>query len=230
MSTQRKRRVRKGASPSRRQPAAAADDAPPIPRVFPITSVDQLRSLALPIRQRILNELAERPMTTKQVALKLGQPVTRLYHHVDALAEAGLIKLVRSTPKRGTIERFYRAVASSFRADESCFGGQLPQDERLATLLELLDSARNTVLEASQTGTDESLAIGLSSLVKAAPSELPRLVKMLTATIQKWADAQPSGKPSTRPVRLTLVAVTEPESGPAHAKPNAPAKRSGKSR
>src|SRR5262245_32807602 len=67
----------------------------------------EMRALAHPLRLRICQALAERPRTTKQVAALLGEPPTRLYHHVHALERAGLLKLRETRQKRGTHEKYY---------------------------------------------------------------------------------------------------------------------------
>lgn len=56
-----------------------------------------------------------REMSTSGVAAALGDEAPRnLYHHVHRLHAAGLIRLVRTEPRRGTVEKFYRAVAKVF--------------------------------------------------------------------------------------------------------------------
>ena len=74
-------------------------------------SVAQLRALAHPLRLRVLELFAEEPRTTMQVATLLAQPPTRLYHHVNALERAGLLRLCSTRPKRGTTEKLYQTVA-----------------------------------------------------------------------------------------------------------------------
>ena len=56
-------------------------------------------------------------MSTKQLANELGEPPTRLYHHVSALESAGLIALVETRPNRGTVEKYYRAMARRYQVD-----------------------------------------------------------------------------------------------------------------
>src|SRR3954462_12886708 len=73
--------------------------------------VAELRALAHPLRLRILELFAEAPRTTKQVAELLGQPPTRLYHPVAALERAGLLTLKETRKNRGTVEKWYEAVA-----------------------------------------------------------------------------------------------------------------------
>jgi len=75
-------------------------------------NLDQLRALAHPLRLRMMELFAEGPRTTKQVAQQLGEPPTKLYHHVNALKRAGLLKLSKTRQNRGAIEKWYEASRS----------------------------------------------------------------------------------------------------------------------
>ena len=88
-----------------------------------LTDVHQVKVLADPLRIRILEELGTEERTTKQVAQRLGEKPTKLYHHVEALERVGLIRLTRTRQNRGTIEKYYLAVARQFRADSRIFSG-----------------------------------------------------------------------------------------------------------
>src|SRR5579885_1008660 len=74
------------------------------------TGLAQMRALAHPLRLRIMEVLADAPRTTKQVAELLGQPPTRLYHHVAALERAGLLRLKEARQKPGATEKWYEAL------------------------------------------------------------------------------------------------------------------------
>ena len=75
----------------------------------------QLRLLADPVRHSVLKLLAKKEMSTSGLAAELGDEAPRnLYYHVHRLHSAGLIRLVRTEPRRGTVEKFYRAVAKVF--------------------------------------------------------------------------------------------------------------------
>jgi DNA-binding transcriptional ArsR family regulator len=76
--------------------------------------VAELRALAHPLRLRILELFAEAPRTTMQAAALLREPPTRLYHHVNALERAGLLRLQETRPNRGTLEKWYAAAATRF--------------------------------------------------------------------------------------------------------------------
>jgi hypothetical protein len=54
-------------------------------------------------------------MSTSGLAAAMGDEAPRnLYYHVHRLHSAGLIRLVRTEPRRGTVEKFYEAVAKVF--------------------------------------------------------------------------------------------------------------------
>jgi DNA-binding transcriptional ArsR family regulator len=59
------------------------------------------------VRRRILAEIAK-PMSPSQLAVALGEPIGTVSYHVRELAEAGLLELVRTEPRRGALEHFYR--------------------------------------------------------------------------------------------------------------------------
>lgn len=77
----------------------------------------QVRALADPLRVRLVEAFAEKPQTTKQVSILLHEKPTRLYHHVDILVEAGLLRLVRTRKNRGTLEKYYQSISSEFTVD-----------------------------------------------------------------------------------------------------------------
>lgn len=91
------------------------------PTVHVITDLEQVKAMAMPLRLRILEPLCVEPRTTKQIAEILGEKPTKLYHHVEALEKVGLIQLDSTRQKRGTLEKYYRAIARSFRADNDLF-------------------------------------------------------------------------------------------------------------
>ena len=99
---------------------AAAGELPP--ETFTVETPEQLKALADPLRQSLLEQFC-RPATIKQAAGKLGVPVTRLYHHVDQLLAAGLIRIEREEKRRAVSERFFQAVARRFAVSPSAFGG-----------------------------------------------------------------------------------------------------------
>lgn len=100
---------------------------------YRISDLDQVKALAHPLRMKIIETLAESdPMTTKQVAESLGEKPTRLYHHVDKLEKAGLIRLTHTRQNRGTTEKYYEAIAKQFRAGADLFNDEISEDQKNA--------------------------------------------------------------------------------------------------
>jgi predicted ArsR family transcriptional regulator len=91
---------------------------------FIIKELKQIKLLSDPLKLQLIQSFAEGDKTTRQVATELGENVTKLYRHVDALFEAGLLEITDETQKRGTVERTFRAVAQRFEADPALFAEQ----------------------------------------------------------------------------------------------------------
>ena len=90
---------------------------------FVVETPEQLRALSDPLRQRLLEQFAE-AATVKQAAARLGAPPTRLYHHVDQLLAAGLIRVAREEKRRAVTERYFETVARRFTVSPSAFGAE----------------------------------------------------------------------------------------------------------
>ena len=88
---------------------------------YVLRELAQVRALTDPLRQHLLRAFAGEPQTTKQVAHALKENPTKLYHHVDKLASAGLLRLIRTQQKRGTTERYYQATAKQFAVHRDVF-------------------------------------------------------------------------------------------------------------
>jgi DNA-binding transcriptional ArsR family regulator len=101
---------------------AGPKKAPSQESVMVLTDLEQVRVLADPLRVRILEALCLEERTTKQVAERIGEKPTKLYHHVEALERVGLVRRTRTRPNRGTVEKYYRSVARRFEADSRLFG------------------------------------------------------------------------------------------------------------
>ncbi|RFM22909.1 MAG: ArsR family transcriptional regulator [Candidatus Thermochlorobacter aerophilum] len=123
--------------------------------IYMLRKLEQVRAIADPLRIRILNALCEKPMTTKQVAEHLGENINKLYHHVDALEAAGLVKLVETKRNRGTLEKYFQAVAKHFTLSPVLFEVRLDTEDDLSEL------TFSSALQATLTELKESLQEGL---------------------------------------------------------------------
>lgn len=122
--------------------------------IFMLRELEQIRAIADPLRLRILHALSEQPMTTKQVAERLGENVNKLYHHVETLEAVGLIRLTHTKQNRGTLEKYHQAVAKHFTLSPVLFEVRLDADEAHSSMTELTFSS---VLQATLTELKESL-------------------------------------------------------------------------
>jgi DNA-binding transcriptional ArsR family regulator len=150
-----------------------------------ITDLRQIRAIANPLRIRMLQLFAQGPLTTKQVADRLGEKPTRLYNHARTLERAGLVRLVRTTQNRGTTERYLQAVSSRFEVDESLFAmgrsGSAARAAVYATAVAMLrDVAERLETASPASGAAEPL-VGQAA-IRVTPREYDRL----RAQVLRW--------------------------------------------
>lgn len=106
------------------------------------------RMLAHPTRRRILLIVAERVASPREMAEELGMPIGRISHHVRWLAARGFIELVRTEPRRGAVEHFYRSAVPPVLSDSEWRG--LPADRRGELAGALLRDIWSDVLDAGE--------------------------------------------------------------------------------
>jgi DNA-binding transcriptional ArsR family regulator len=79
-----------------------------------ITAPAQLRAIADPLRDTILDLLLERAATVAELAVAVGRPRSTVAHHVNVLVDAGLLRVVRTRKVRAIDERYYGRTARVF--------------------------------------------------------------------------------------------------------------------
>jgi DNA-binding transcriptional ArsR family regulator len=72
-----------------------------------------LKALNHPVRRQVMSMLEDGVASSKEIAAEMGLSIPSVSYHVAILRDLGLIKVVRETPRRGAIERHYKAVARS---------------------------------------------------------------------------------------------------------------------
>jgi DNA-binding transcriptional ArsR family regulator len=143
-----------------------------------LKDLDQIKALADPLRLQVLEAFCHKPMTTKQVAVLLEENPTKLYHHVDILERAGLIRLVKTQQNRGTVEKYYQGSAKKFAVDRKLFEvgcGEESSGDDLANAL-------TSVLELSISEIRKSIA---AKLIR--PDAKPRTAMAASALITTTA-------------------------------------------
>jgi predicted ArsR family transcriptional regulator len=135
------------------------------------------------LRLRLLELFAEGPRTTKQVADFLGEPPTRLYHHVAALERAGLLQLKETRKNRGTTEKWYEAIARTMGSSTPVRSTRrAPPDQvaaRRSVAMAVLEQSRQEVLSTmSRTDGDRPLVARL--VMVAPPARIAELRQRIT--------------------------------------------------
>jgi DNA-binding transcriptional ArsR family regulator len=81
-------------------------------RATPEHVIDQriVKALAHPLRIRMLSVLNERVTSPSELAGELDEPIGNVSYHMRTLADLGMVELVRTEPRRGAVEHYYRAI------------------------------------------------------------------------------------------------------------------------
>ena len=101
-----------------------------------------------------------------QLARELGLPLGRVSYHIRLLSDLGAIELVRTEPRRGALEHFYRAVTTVWFSEGDW--AKLPRSARRGILGQNLQQIFTDVTTAADTGGFDHP----SSLVLRAPLRL----------------------------------------------------------
>lgn len=79
-----------------------------------LTEAAQYRALFEPTREQIVSLLLERAATTSELAVVLGKPKGTVGHHLQVLAAAGLVHVVRTQRVRALEAKYYGRTARVF--------------------------------------------------------------------------------------------------------------------
>ena len=178
-----------------------------------LTRLDQMRALADPLRFRMVEALVARELSVAGLAQALDTPVTRLYHHVTLLLEAGLIEEADRVKRRGVEERIYRATAREFRMDGSLLDMESETSQSAESLVKLSRSVLGGALEeltrgirqgAVQAGRSGKGLILEDRALQLSPAGLAELARELTQWLEEFARKHKASRGS-RAYRLALA-------------------------
>lgn len=126
----------------------------PQTRTSPEGITQQLaKALAHPLRVRILTELHKGISSPNQLAQKLGEPLGNVSYHVKTLLEYDCVELVKTEPRRGAVEHFYRATERAFFSDSDW--AKIPASARKGISGVVLESIGEGATAAMIAGTIE---------------------------------------------------------------------------
>lgn len=204
-----------------------------------IEEVEQAAVLLKPRRLEILRHLG-RPRSCLELAELLGDTPQKIYYHLKALEQAGLVEKVDERRVRGIIEGFYQARARSYWLSPELVGHPGPrrrsQDQAsLGFLLTLAEQLQAEVGHLSQLSGADAPSLGLTALIELRTQDernafLHDLQQSIEALARKYgrqepgeqADAQP---PSGHTFRLLVACYPAPSARgdtPLHASPAEP--------
>lgn len=157
---------------------------------YVVKRLEQAKLLTDPFKLKLIEGFAGAPATTKQVADKMGEKAPRLYRHVDALVEAGLLTLIEEKPKRGTIERYYKTVADRFEVDPDLFSPASGSDDDALELMRtvLRDTESDLVKVFRQMGDTTPEPEAMPILMKGAIRGTPEEINELRDKLMEWLD------------------------------------------
>ncbi len=163
----------------------------PQSRTSPEGITQQLaKALAHPLRVRILSSLHRGISSPNQLAQELGEPLGNVSYHVKTLLEYDCVELVKTEPRRGAVEHFYRATDRAFLSDSDW--AKIPASARKGISGSILESIGQSATEAMSEGTLDARS---DSHLSDTPLQLDKqgwkeLNKVLSETVDKAGSIQ----------------------------------------
>jgi DNA-binding transcriptional ArsR family regulator len=163
----------------------------PQSRTSPEGITQQLaKALAHPLRVRILSSLHKGISSPNQLAQELGEPLGNVSYHVKTLLEYNCVELVKTEPRRGAVEHFYRATDRAFLSDSDW--AKIPASARKGISGSILESIGQSATEAMAEGTLDARS---DSHLSDTPLQLDKqgwkeLNKVLSETVDKASAIQ----------------------------------------
>lgn len=160
-----------------------------------ISDIKQLKALSHSSRVKILQALADKPMTAKQLADQFGEEPAKTSYHVKQLLKVGLVELVftRET-QNGIVEKYYRSIARDFQTDPYLARQPEGRSHLETSFLRELNQAQSDFLRAYRADLEKnsgredgagSTAHGLEPL-GVSGEQLPRFLEELEALVERY--------------------------------------------
>lgn len=126
---------------------------PKIKKRSELEPVDQrlIKAMAHPLRVQILTLTNERPWSPSDTAKELDEGLSQVSYHFKVLRKLGCIEVVRTEPRRGAIEHYYKAVQRIIVPEG--MAAELPKSARLELLSKVIRDSEKDVHESLKAGT-----------------------------------------------------------------------------
>jgi DNA-binding transcriptional ArsR family regulator len=201
-----------------------------LPVVHEMATLEQLRAVSHPLRIALFRLLREREQTVKELCDELGESSTRLYYHVSELERVGLVRLVRTEAKSGTIHKYYRSVSQFLNVPTSLLHEETSSPEQEAAVDWFCSMLENSVMDVRQafssTGPDfdRELTFVTRNYIRTTPERAREFVRKLEALQEELLAADDEDAD----FRITFTASLVPT--PRFLSPRRRGQRSGRAR
>src|SRR4051794_23707710 len=117
------------------------------------TGVDQklVKALAHALRVEILTILNERMASPNELSKELEEGLSQVSYHVKVLKDFECIEMVKTEPRRGAVEHYYRATARAFLTDPDW--KNLPESVKPGVSSSVVQMVMEEIADALQAGT-----------------------------------------------------------------------------
>jgi DNA-binding transcriptional ArsR family regulator len=174
------------------------------------TGVDQrlVKALAHPLRVQILMILNERMASPNELSKELEEGLSQVSYHVKVLKDFECIEMVKTEPRRGAVEHYYRATERAYFADRDW--EHLPESIKPGVSASVFKSLIDDVVGAIDGGTfnarddvhmswtpgvvDEQ---GWQESVDLVNETLEKIIDIHTASAKRLAKSGEEGIPAT---------------------------------
>lgn len=193
------------------------------------TGVDQklVKALAHPLRVEILMILNERMASPNELSKELDEGLSQVSYHVKVLKDFDCIEMVKTEPRRGAVEHYYRATSRAFLEDRDW--QHLPDSIKPGVTASVFRSMMDDVVSAIQGGSfnardDVHMSWtpgvvdqqGWEESVELVNDALAQILKIHAASAKRLAKSGEEGIPATA-VLMNFEGLS-PEAKKAQAK------------
>jgi DNA-binding transcriptional regulator GbsR (MarR family) len=128
------------------------------------------KTMAHPYRVLALNFLSKRAVASpKEIALASNVELSKMSYHVRELAKTGWLELVKTEPRRGATEHYYRSTKQAIFASDEWV--QVPKQIRESITAAHLGEVGNAISDALESGTFEARTDRHAALLEFAGDE-----------------------------------------------------------
>jgi DNA-binding transcriptional ArsR family regulator len=200
-------------------------------------NLETVKALAHELRVEILTILNERMASPNELSKELGEGLSQVSYHVKVLKDYGCITQVKTVPRRGAVEHYYRATSRPYINARDW--EKLPSSVREGMSADMLQMVIDDVAAALEAGTvdahkDRHLSRtllhldekGLKDVGKILSDALDRIVKVQSDSTGRLTKSGEEGIDAM----VALMGIETPSARPKKASAKGKAKAGGKAK